>query len=355
MRLKTLRQSIVEHELDGMLITDPLNRRYLSGFTGTAGQLLVTEGRAMLAVDLRYYERAEREAPTWEQARIKNTFLETLAEMVTETGVRRLGIESDHTTIAALDDMRAQLPEITLVPISKMVVPMRATKDESEIAAISAAVDCADAAFAHLCQVIRPGMSETEVSWELESYMRLHGATAISFPIIVGSGLNGAMPHATTSERTLGRGEPIVIDFGALVEGYCSDITRTICLGEPDERYTAIWQLVLDAQQEVEARLRPRMGGKEADAIARDMFAQAGFAEAFGHGLGHGVGLEIHEAPGLNRRMKDVTLEPGMVFTVEPGLYFPGWGGVRIEDIVVMEADGVRILTHAPKVSTLDV
>ena len=354
MRLATLRQSIVEHELDGMLITDPLNRRYLSGFTGTAGQLLITKGRAMLAVDFRYYERAEREAPTWEQVHIKNTALETLAEMVVQAGVRRLGIEGDHVTIAGLDDMRAHLPEVTLVPIQKMILPMRAIKDGQEIAAIAAAVECADAAYAHLCRVIRPGMSETEVSWELESYMRLHGATAISFPIIVGSGPNGAMAHATTSERILVEGEPVVIDFGALVEEYCSDITRTICLGEPDERYTAIWQLVLDAQQAVEAQLRPGMRGTEADAIARERFAQASFSDAFGHGLGHGVGLAIHEAPWLNRTVKDVVLEPGMVFTVEPGLYFPGWGGVRIEDIVVMEDNGARVLTQAPKMPVLD-
>jgi Xaa-Pro aminopeptidase len=179
--------------------------------------------------------------------------------------------------------------------------------------------------------------------------MRQHGASATSFSTIVGSGPNGAMPHATTSDRVIGEGEPIVMDFGAVVDGYRSDITRTVCLGRADDRYREIWQLVLKAQLAVEEQLRPGMSGKETDAIARDMFAEAGYGEAFGHGLGHGVGLAIHENPRLSRFLEDVVLEPGMVFTVEPGLYFPGWGGVRIEDIVAMGEDGVEVLTKAPK------
>ena len=355
MRLEKLRAKIVELEVDGMLITDPLNRRYLSGFTGSAGMLLITADRAMLAVDFRYYERAEREAPDWEQVHITNKQQETLAEMVAEAGVRRLGFEADHVTVAQLEEMKENLPQIALVPTKKLVLPMRAIKDEGEIATIKAAIACSDGAFAHLCEVIQPGMTEGEVAWELESHMRRHGASAVSFPTIVGSGPNGAMPHATASERALREGEPIVMDFGALFQGYCSDITRTICLGKPDDRYAEIWQLVLKAQRTVEEQLCPGMTGQEADAIAREMFAQAGYKDEFGHGLGHGVGLAIHESPRMSRLSADEILEPNMVITVEPGLYFPGWGGVRIEDIVVMREDGAEVLTRAAKEAALSV
>jgi Xaa-Pro aminopeptidase len=349
MRLEKLRQKITENDLDGMLITDPLNRRYLSGFSGTAGWLLVTAEQSMLVVDSRYYERAAREAPDWEQVQVARTLEDTLVEMVAGAGIERLGVEGDHVTISKYEEMREKVPDVTLVPVEKMVLSLRQVKDRDEAKTIRAAVDCADAAFAHLCEVIRPGMTEAEVGWELESHMRQHGASATSFTTIVGSGPNGAMPHATMSDRVIGEGEPIVMDFGAVVDGYCSDITRTVCLGRADDRYREVWQLVLKAQLAVEAQLRPGMGGQEADAIARDIFAEARYGEAFGHGLGHGVGLAIHETPFLGRFSEDTVLEPGMVFTVEPGLYFPGWGGVRIEDIVAMGEDGVEVLTRSPK------
>ena len=349
MRLKRLREQMVERELDGMLITNSLNRRYLSGFSGTAGWLLATAERSMLAVDFRYYERAEREAPEWEQARVTGTYQDTLVEMVAEGKVGRLGIESDHVTVSLFQEMQEKLPEVTLVPVKELVLPMRAVKDAVEIETIRAAVACADGAFAHLCQVIRPGMMEREVSWELESHMRQHGASSTSFATIVGSGPNGAMPHATASERVIGEGESIVIDFGAVVDGYCSDITRTICLGRADDRYLQVWDLVLQAQRATEEQVRPGMTGQQADAIARDTFAKAGYTDEFGHGLGHGVGLEIHEFPRVGRLSDKDVLEPGMVFTVEPGLYFMGWGGVRIEDIVVMHEDGAEVLTQAAK------
>ncbi len=355
MRLDQIRQQLADHNLDGMLITDPLNRRYMTGFSGTAGWALVTADRALLAVDFRYYERAAQEAPDWEQVQVTTRLEDTLAEMVVQTGVGRLGIEGDHVTVSMHEKMASKVPEATLVPLDKIVLALRALKDEDEIAHMRAAIACADRAYAHLCEVIRPGMTETQVAWTLESHMRQHGASAVSFPIIVGSGPNGAMPHATAGERAIGEGEPVVIDFGAIVDGYCSDITRTVCLGHGEDRYLEVWQLVLDAQRAVEAQLRPGMTGQEADAIARDLFTEAGFGEAFGHGLGHGVGLAIHEEPRLSKLSDDVILEPGMVVTVEPGIYLPGWGGVRIEDIVVLRQDGAEVLTQAAKEAVLPV
>jgi Xaa-Pro aminopeptidase len=332
-----------------MLITDPLNRRYLSGFSGTAGWLLVTAAQALLATDFRYYERAAREAPDWEQVHVKTTMADALVEMVAQAGVERLGFESDHLTVAQFKELREKLPGITPVPIDKLVLSLRAVKDEDEISALTAAIACSDAAFAHLCTVIEPGMTEAQVSWELESYMRQHGASSTSFPTIVGSGPNGAMPHATATERVIQAGEPIVMDFGAVVDGYCSDITRSFCLKRSDGRYHETWQLVLEAQQTVVRNLRPGMNGVEADALARDVFEEAGQGEYFGHGLGHGVGLQIHEEPRMGRLAAEHVIEPGQVITVEPGLYYPGWGGVRIEDVVVVREDGVEVLTGAGK------
>ncbi|MBN1641375.1 MAG: aminopeptidase P family protein [Anaerolineae bacterium] len=355
MRLDKLREAICAHDLDALLITDPQNRRYISGFTGSAGWLLVTQERAILVVDFRYFERAAREAPDWEQARVSSHRESALVEALDGLGVRRLGIEGDHVVVSLYHRLGELLPRTDLVPLDGLVLPLRARKDPGEVAAIRAAVACADGAWAHLCQVIRPGMTEAEVSWTLESHMRQHGASAISFSTIVGSGPNGAMPHATSSDRPIAAGEPVVIDFGALVDGYCSDITRTICLGHADDRYLETWQLVLEVQQRVEAQLRPGMRAREADAIARDRFAQAGCGEAFGHGLGHGVGLAIHEEPFMGQFVEDTVLEPGMVFTVEPGLYFPGWGGVRIEDIVYLGEEGAEVLTQAPKTPVLPV
>jgi Xaa-Pro aminopeptidase len=355
MRLHKLREAVCERDLDGVLITDPHNRRYISGFTGSAGSLLITQERAILMVDFRYYERAAREAPDWEQARVASRPEDTLVEMLDDVDVRRLGIESDHLTVSHYHKLGERLPDVSFVPLEKLVQPLRAVKDRAEVTAIRAAVACADGAWAHLCQVIHPGMTEAEVSWTLESHMRQHGATATSFSIIVGSGPNGAMPHATSTDRVIATGEPIVIDFGAVVDGYCSDITRTISLGQADDRFLEIWRLVLEAQQRVETQLCPGMNGCEADAIARELFAEAGHGDAFGHGLGHGVGLAIHEAPFMGRLAEDTVLQPGMVITVEPGLYFPEWGGVRIEDIVYLGEDGTEVLTQAPKTPVLPV
>jgi Xaa-Pro aminopeptidase len=349
MRVKKLREKMQRHDLDGLLITDPANRRYLSGFTGSTATLLVTADQTMIMVDFRYFERAELEAPGWEQVRVTTGRREALVDMVRLAGVRRMGIEADHMTVAQWREAQDDLTEVELVPVKEFVLPIRAIKEEQEIQTIRAAVGCADAAFAHVCQVIRPGMTEREVAWELEKHMREHGASGPSFPFIVGSGPNGAMPHATSSERVIQVGEPIVMDFGAIVDGYCSDITRTVCLGECSERYRDTWQLVLEAHLEAKEGIRPGMTGQEADAIARDLFAKAGFTEAFGHGLGHGVGLNIHEKPFMSRLSKDDVLETGMVLTVEPGLYFSGWGGVRIEDIVIVRQDGVEVLTKAAK------
>ncbi|MBC7251019.1 MAG: aminopeptidase P family protein [Anaerolineae bacterium] len=350
MRLNKLREKLAADGLDAMLVTRPQNMRYLSGFSGGDGAVLVVTQQAAVAVTgFIYREQMQREAPDWELVEAKGRLFHALPEVTARLGVRRIGFESTYLTVDQHHDLAEALPDCQLVPVKGMVEELRAVKSEEEIEAITRAIVLADSAFAHIVKFIRPGMKEREVGWELEKYMRSHGADKVSFDIIVGSGPNGAMPHATQSERVIRAGEPIVMDLGAVVDGYCSDLTRTIVIGEPDDTFRTVYDTVLRAQVHAEAKIMPGMTGEEADGIAREIIVEAGYGEAFGHGLGHGVGLAVHESPRVSYMQGENVLQPGMVFTVEPGIYLPGWGGVRIEDIVVLREDGCQVLTKASK------
>jgi len=348
MRLTKLREALTTEGLDAILIAQPENRRYLSGFTGSAGVLLISQDQAILATDFRYYEQVEKQAPDFRLAKITDKFKTLLPELVHQVGAKRVGFESAHLTVDQYKEWEEVAEGFELVPTKELVEGIRAVKDENEQSKIRKSIALADEAFVHIVGVIEPGMTEKEVAWELEVFMRTHGAEKMAFDLIVGSGPNGAMPHATVSERVIRAGEPIVIDMGAMIDGYNSDLTRTICAGRPDDKFKEIYNIVLEAQCTAEQSIRPGMTGKQADGIARQVIEEAGYGEHYGHGLGHGVGLAVHEKPGVGRLSEDV-LEPGMVFTVEPGIYLPGWGGVRIEDIVVMREDGVQVLTQASK------
>jgi len=347
-RLVVLRQKLVEQDLDAILITQPENRRYLSGFTGSTGVLLISQYQAILATDFRYYEQVEKQAPDFELAKVAGRFETILPELVRHVAARRVGFESAHLTVEQHQQWQEVAEGFELASTNELVKGIRAVKDEDELSKIKKAIALADQAIAHIVGFIEPGLTEKEVAWELEVFMRTHGAEKLAFNTIVGSGPNGAMPHATVSERVIRAGKPIVIDLGAVIDGYNSDLTRTICAGRPDDKFREIYDIVLEAQLTAEQSIRPGMTGKQADDIARQVIEKAGYGENYGHGLGHGVGLAVHEKPGVGRLSEDV-LEPGMVFTVEPGIYLPGWGGVRIEDIVVMREDGVEVLTQASK------
>ncbi len=352
MRLSKLRQTLTEHGLDAILISQPENRRYLSGFTGSAGWLLISADRAVLATDFRYYEQVAREAPDFELAKIKDEFRKLLPDLLADLGARRLGFESQHVTVDQLSTWNEACTGAEWVPLKDTVEAIRAVKDETEIEALRRSVALTDAAFAHLLTVIKPGMTEQEAAWEIEAYMRTHGASKVAFDLIVAAGPNGALPHARASSRAIGPGEPIVVDIGCTVDGYCSDMTRTFCLGQPNPRYLEVWNIVLKAQETAEANIRAGMSGVEADTLARSVIEQAGYGEQFGHGLGHGVGLAIHEKPGASRLSKD-TLVAGMSLTVEPGIYLPGEFGVRLEDLVIIRENGVEVLTRSPKAPSL--
>jgi len=350
-RLSALRRKLAEQNLDAILITQPENQRYLSGFTGSAGVLLISQDQAIIATDFRFFEQVARQALDFQLAKVEGKFAALLPQLVEQVEAKRVGFESAHLTFDQHREWAEVAEGFELVPTKDIVEDLRAVKDEDELNTIKKAVALSDAAFAHILGSIEPGMTERDVAWELESYMRTHGAEKVAFDLIIGAGPNGAMPHATVSDRAIQAGEPIVIDLGAALDGYHSDLTRTICLGEPDDKLREIYGLVLRAQLAAEdwiEGIKPGMTGKEADVIARRVIEEAGYGEQFGHGLGHGVGLAIHEKPTLGKLSEDV-LKPGMVVTIEPGIYIPGWGGVRIEDMVVLREGGVEVLSQATK------
>ena len=352
-RLQKLRESLAQEELDAILVSSPENRRYLSGFTGTAGYLLISQSDAVLATDFRYIEQAGQQAPDFRIERVSRG-LGWFVKLASELGATRIGFESQHMTVGTHSAFQKaveeadQADQIALLETSELVDKMRATKYEDEMGLLARAVEITDQALEQITPTIKAGMTEAGVAWELEKAMRERGAEAMAFDIIVGAGPNGALPHHRADDTVIRDGQPVVIDMGAQYEGYCADLTRTIVVGEPDDTFWGIYDTVLRAQLAAEEGVEPGMTGAEVDAISRDLIADAGYGEKFGHSLGHGVGLAVHEYPHVGAGADD-PLEDGMVFTIEPGIYLPDWGGVRIEDIVVLENGRARVMSKASK------
>lgn len=347
-RIDALRQVLAERQAPDMLATDPLSLRYLTGFSGDVGLLFVTGDRAVLVVDPRYTEQAQQEVDGAEVVETRKSWADALAATAAELALKALAVEADHVTVRQWDEWRAAAPSVEFSSLSGTVAGLRGLKSEEEIAAIEVAVALTDEAFAAFREWLRPGATEAEGAWFIETYMRTHGAESVAFELIVAAGGNGAMAHHRPGERPIQAGEPVVVDIGARVNGYNSDLTRTVYAGPADERFDTIYNLVLQAQLAAEAGIRAGMSGKAADALAREVIANAGYGEQFGHGLGHGVGLAIHEGPRLSS-LATGDLQTGNVVTVEPGIYVPGWGGVRIEDMGVVTEDGIRIFTRSSK------
>ncbi|WP_166239132.1 M24 family metallopeptidase [Paenibacillus turpanensis] len=355
-RLSKLRSAMRDNGLPALLIMSGFNRKYMTGFTGSAGYVLVTEDEAILFTDFRYMTQAPQQAKHFtvvehEQVRPLGTVKSTLKNL----GIAELGFEQNHVSYASYQSLVQELEGIRIVAAPPLVEALRMVKDEEEIEVMQEAADLADATFSHVLQYLKPGASERDIALEIEFYMRKRGAVSSSFDTIVASGERSALPHGVASDKKIGAGELVTLDFGALYKGYCSDITRTVYVGgngAPDPKAKEIYDIVLEAQMAVLAALKPGMTGKEGDTIARDIIARYGYAEYFGHGTGHGLGMEVHESPRLNKT-GDVVLQPGMVVTVEPGIYLPGFGGVRIEDDVVMTEGGIRILTRSSKQFTV--
>jgi len=347
-RLGKLRHALQEQGLEAMLITRPEHHRYLSGFTGGEGALLITPERAMLLTDFRYFDQVAEEAPDFELVKVENKASLILRSTLRDLRIRTLGFESTHVPFSMYQEWKKACRGTKWVPTQDVVEAIRLIKDDDELATIRKAVRIADKACEYIRDSIKAGMSEKQVAWELESYIRTHGAEGIAFGLIVGAGPNGAKPHAVPQDRPIQKHEPIVLDLGATVDGYHSDLTRTICLGKPDAKLQQIYDIVLRAQLAAEQGAKAGMTGKELDAIARNVIAEAGYKDHFGHGLGHGVGLAVHEGPRVSA-VSEHTLQPGMICTIEPGIYLSGWGGVRIEDLVLIRENGIEVLSQARK------
>jgi Xaa-Pro aminopeptidase len=351
-RIEKLLGGLKEKNIDGLLISQPENRRYLSGFQGSAGFLIITKNKSILATDARYTVQAKSQAPDYEIFTASSNISDWLPKLAAELNIGKLGFEGENLSFSLYrrlcDILGKDKPVLKLVPVEKMVEPLRAVKEPEEIELISQAAGIADAAMDYIQDKIQPGITEIEAAWEIERFMREKGSQPVPFDVIVASGPNSTLPHAQPSARAIQEGEPIVIDIGARVEGYASDLSRTICLGAPDETFKKVYDTVLGAQAGAIALIKPGMSGAEADQLARVIIGEGGYGEAFGHGLGHGVGLATHEMPRLGPGSADELAE-GMVFTVEPGIYLEGWGGVRIEDLVVMEQGKVREISKAKK------
>lgn len=347
MKLAKLREALKEHGLDALLVTNPYNRRYVTGFTGSAGVAVVSAEDAVFITDFRYTEQAAVQVRGFRIVKHEKTIIEEVANQVEQMKIKTLGFEKDNVSFGTYELYNDKV-DADLKAVSGIVEKLRMVKSADEIEILKQAAEIADDAFAHICTFIKPGVTELEVSNELEMFMRKQGATSSSFDIIVASGERGALPHGVASDKVIQSGEMVTLDFGALYNGYISDITRTVAVGEPSEKMKEIYEVTLTAQELALEKIKPGMTGIEADAIARDYIKSKGYGEAFGHSTGHGIGLEVHELPGLSFRSETV-LEPNMAVTVEPGIYLPGIGGVRIEDDILITEDGNVRLTHSPK------
>lgn len=352
-RVEGLVAQFPDKELDGVLISAPENRRYLSGFSGSAGYLFITKANAILVTDSRYTEQATNESPDFEVRQVRGGW-DWLVEELKASGVKKVGFESQDMTVSSYNSLidaikgDSSLSEVSFVPAPGLAENQRIIKDQEELSMLQLAIHAADQAMDQVCPAITPGMTEREVAWKMESAMRDAGADTISFDTIVAAGPNGAMAHHQPTDYVIKPGEPIVIDMGAKVGGYCSDLSRSIVVGEPDETFKKIYDIVLGAQLTAINTVKVGMTGEETDSLSRNVIAEAGYGDNFGHSLGHGVGLVIHENPRVGPRSSDI-LELNTVFTVEPGIYLTGWGGIRIEDIVILREDGAATLSKAAK------
>lgn len=355
-RLQALRDEMETRPFDTFMVLVAENRRYLSGYTAedgqfdeTAGILLISMEKALLVTDSRYDLQAAQEAPLFKVLQYKQGQYQELPDILTSMGTKSLGFENVRLSCLQYDQLSRGISDnqlgIELIPVQDLVENMRICKDADEITAIRSALSLTESIFLDFVTTISVGDTEKKLAWELEKRLRQAGADALSFPTIVAAGPNSALPHAIPTDRPVQKGEPILFDFGIRMDGYCSDISRMAFIGSPDETYRKIYHTVLDAQQKAIDNIKSGHRSKVVDEIARNHIASMGYGENFGHGLGHGVGLAVHEAPRLSP-LKDTVLASGMVTTVEPGVYIPEWGGIRLENMVVVRDTGAEVLNE---------
>jgi len=365
-RLARFRKLLAKENFDTFLILIEENRRYLSGFIGedhsfdeSAGALLISASRAVLATDSRFELQARNEAPLFEIVKYEKGLEKALPAILATMHTQCLGFESTRLSCKAHQTITKKLKTeklaVELIPSEGLVENQRITKDEAEIEATRKALAIAETVFMNVIKTLKPGVTEKETAWRMDKEMHEAGADCVSFPTICAFGSNSALPHAIPTDRRLQANEPVLIDWGARLNGYCSDTTRTIVLGTPDKQFAKVYTTVRDAHRFAIDAIRSGVTGKAVDAIARNYIDSSGFKGKFGHGLGHGTGLAVHEGPRLSR-FNDKPLDTGMIVTVEPGIYLPDWGGVRIENQVVVRENGAEVLnTLSTAFETCDV
>ena len=349
-RRDKLRKAMKQTEADALLITDFANVTYLTGFTGEDSYLLLLADGEVVLSDARYTTQLGEQCPDLD-IHIRRggvRMVESIAKVVRRARLGRLGIEGYSMTVCLWDEIAAGLPKLEIVTTTGLVERLRLTKDKAEVTQLRQAVRYAEKAFGVLRATLQPEKTEKEVSDELEHQLRLFGACGSSFPAVVAAGPRAALPHATVTDRQIGSSDFVLVDWGADAGDYKSDLTRVLVTGRISPKLERVYRVVLNAQQKAIAAIRPGAVAHDVDRVARQLISKAGFGRYFGHGLGHGLGLEVHEAPRLARNSR-VVLKPGMVVTVEPGVYLPGWGGVRIEDDVLVTRSGHEVLTGVPK------
>lgn len=346
-RVNALRAALDRFSVDALLVTSLVNVRYLTGFTGSNGIMLLSRDEAHFYSDGRYKEQAAAEVSACEIHIVtQGRMLDTICEDINRRALSRLGVEADALTYTQYARLGEALTA-ERVPTTHAVEALRQVKDEDEIALLQQAAQLNDRVFAVACEALCPGVSEARITRIIRDAIEALGGDGVAFPTIVLFGERTSLPHGVPGDRQLNYGDLVLMDFGAEVQGYHGDMTRTVAFGEAPAQFAERYEAVLAAQQAVTARARPGMTGRELDAVARDSLNKAGYGEAFLHGTGHGVGLEIHEGPRVSATAED-PLPAGSVFTNEPGVYLPGWGGIRIEDMLVLRDDGAHRLTRAP-------
>lgn len=359
-RLAGVRRAMEADGLDAMLVSNLINVRYLCGFTGSNGYLFITPHICRFITDGRYKFQAAGEVREAEVqiCMTHQEVVDTFNALVVEHKLGRIAYEGTHVTVVSrgaawepppgLDKLGTYFEGTELVPVQGLVEELRKVKDPGEIEAIAKAAAIGDSGFEYILEKVKPGVTERELALDLEFYMRSIGAEGMSFEVIVAAGERSALPHARPTDHKVEKGRFVLFDFGCVVDGYCSDMTRTVVVGPLDDRHKEIYELVLRSQSAGLEAVGPGIACGDVDAVARNVIAQAGYEGAFMHGLGHGVGLEIHEAPSLKKGFPEL-LRPGHVVTVEPGAYFENWGGVRVEDLVAVTEDGIDTLSRAPR------
>jgi Xaa-Pro aminopeptidase len=348
-RLSKIREKIKDLNIDGIIINNPENRRYLSKFSGSSGALLISADTAVIITDFRYWEQVAQEVSDFNLHKQGPNLWQSIISLIQELQWTKVGFEAGTLTYQEYQTLCSLAPtHLQFVPLNDLVEQQRSVKDEQEIAILAKAAQITDGALAKTLSIIKPGLKERELALEFDYQLRLQGASGNSFTTIAISGERSALPHGVPSEKEIVKGDLVLIDCGALYNGYCADLTRTMVVGNATAEQKRLYQIVLHAQELALDYLKAGLVGADVDKVARQFLTQQGYGDKFGHGLGHSVGLNIHESPRLSITEQN-RIPAGAVITVEPGVYLPGWGGIRIEDLVVVGQTGIRNLTSSPK------